>query len=70
MPVRARDLEREARTLGFEKARHRGSHARWNHPDGRSTTIPVHGGAEIGGWLYHEILPPLGISEREFRELS
>ncbi|WP_293047373.1 type II toxin-antitoxin system HicA family toxin [Moorena sp. SIO1F2] len=31
------------------KVRQKGSHARWKHPDGRSTTIPVHGNAEIGG---------------------
>ena len=69
MPAKAQDLERVARKLGFEKARQKGSHARWRHPDGRATTIPVHGDADIGGWLFREILGQLGISEDEFARL-
>lgn len=69
MPAKAGDLQRVARTLGFAKSRQKGSHARWKHPDGRSTTIPVHPSSEIGGWLYHEILNQLGISEEEFQRL-
>ena len=69
MPARASDLERAARKLGFAKVRQRGSHARWKHPDGRSTTIPIHSSTEIGGWLFFEILSQLGITEKEYREL-
>jgi len=69
MPARAGDLERAAKKLGFAKARQRGSHARWKHPDGRATTIPIHGSMEIGGWLFREILTQLGISEEQFRNL-
>lgn len=69
MPAKAKDLERAARKLGFEKTRQKGSHARWQHPDGRATTIPLHGNAEIGGWLFREILKQLGISEEEFQRL-
>ncbi len=69
MPARARDLERAATTLGFRKTRQRGSHARWQHPDGRATTIPIHGDAEIGGWLFRAILKQLGITESEFHDL-
>ena len=69
MPVKARDLVRVARRLGFRKARQKGSHARWKHADGRATTIPVHGDAEIGGWLFHEILRQMGISQDEFQRL-
>jgi predicted RNA binding protein YcfA (HicA-like mRNA interferase family) len=70
MPVRAREIERVASRLGFRKIRQRGSHARWKHPDGRSATIPTHGAAEIGGWLFHQILNELGISEEEFDRLK
>lgn len=69
MPAKSSELERAARKLGFEKARQRGSHARWKHPDGRATTIPIHGNAEIGGRLFHEILKQMGITEEEFNEL-
>ena len=70
MPARAGDLERVAKRLGFVKTRQKGSHARWEHPDGRSTTIPVHPSVEIGGWLFHEILKQLGIPEEEFHRLN
>ena len=70
MSAKASDLERTARKLGFVKARQRGGHARWKHPDGRATTIPVHSSTEIGGWLFYEILSQLGIDEEEFRNLT
>ena len=70
MSVRASDLERVARKLGFVKARQRGSHARWKHPDGRAATIPIHPSAEVGGWLFFEILSQLGITEDEFQNLA
>ncbi|WP_416668295.1 type II toxin-antitoxin system HicA family toxin [Egbenema bharatensis] len=69
MPARAKEIERVARKLGFEKVRQKGSHARWKHPDGRATTIPIHGSAEIGNWLFQEILKQLGITEEEFNRL-
>ncbi|TAK21791.1 MAG: addiction module toxin, HicA family [Chloroflexota bacterium] len=69
MPAKARDLERVAQKLGFQRSRQQGAHARWIHPDGRATTIPAHGDAEIGGWLFHAVLQQLCISEDEFRRL-
>lgn len=49
MPAKAKTLEKVAKKLGFQKTRQKGSHARWQHSDGRSTTIPIHGNSEIGG---------------------
>lgn len=69
MPAKAKELERVAKKLGFKKVRQKGSHARWKHPDGRATTIPVHGKAEIGSWLFQEILKQMGITEEEFNQL-
>lgn len=69
MPAKANEIEKVARKLGFVKVRQKGSHARWKHPDGRSTTIPVHGNAEIGNWLFDEILKQMGITEEEFNQL-
>ena len=69
MPAKAKTLEKVAKKLGFEKIRHKGSHARWTHPDGRATTIPIHGTAAIGGWLFQEILKQLEITEDEFNNL-
>ena len=69
MPAKAKEIERVARKLGFEKVRQKGSHARWKHSDGRATTIPIHGNAEIGSWLFQEILKQLAITEEEFNQL-
>jgi len=69
MQAKAKTLEKVAKKLGFEKIRQKGSHARWKHPDGRATTIPIHGNAEIGGWLFQEILKQLEITEDEFNNL-
>ncbi|MDJ0581988.1 type II toxin-antitoxin system HicA family toxin [Crocosphaera sp.] len=70
MPAKAKTLKKVARKLGFEKVRQKGSHGRWKHPDGRATTIPIHGNAEIGGWLFKQILEQLGITEQEFNQLK
>ena len=69
MPTKAKDLQKVAKKLGFQVVRQKGSHARWKHPDGRATTIPVHGNSDIGSWLFHEILKQFGITEEIFREL-
>jgi predicted RNA binding protein YcfA (HicA-like mRNA interferase family) len=65
----AREFQRAATKLGFSKTRQTGSHERWNHPDGRSATIPLHGGREIGPPLFHRILRQLGISLDQFQLL-
>ena len=69
MPAKVKDLQKVATKLGFQKIRQKGSHARWKHPDGRATTIPIHGNSEIGNWLFYEILTQLGITEEDFRKL-
>ena len=69
MPAKASEFAKVAKKLGFVKVRQKGSHARWKHVDGRATTIPIHGNAEMGGWLFHKILEQLGITEAEFEKL-
>ena len=68
MPAKASELTKVAKKLGFVKIRQKSSHARWKHQDGRATTIPIHGNADIGGWLFYEILEQLGITEEEFKK--
>jgi len=58
-----------ATALGFVRLRQAGSHERWAHTDGRSVTIPIHGGREIGPPLFFKILRQLGVSHEEFDEL-
>ena len=46
--VTGSQLIKALRKLGFEVIRTRGSHNFLQHPDGRSTVIPVHRGETIG----------------------
>jgi predicted RNA binding protein YcfA (HicA-like mRNA interferase family) len=65
----ARDFQRVAHKLGFQKTRQTGSHERWNHPDDRAVTIPLHGGREIGPPLFFKILRQLSLTLEEFQKL-
>jgi predicted RNA binding protein YcfA (HicA-like mRNA interferase family) len=65
----ARELQGVARRLGFTRTRQAGSHERWNHPDGRAVTIPLHGGREIGPPLFFKILRQLNLTLDEFQKL-
>jgi len=68
--ARAREPQRVARLLGFALDRQRGSHQRWEHPDGRAVTIPVHPSSTIGPPMYYDLLSGLGVSEDEFNRLK
>ncbi|MCX6603778.1 MAG: type II toxin-antitoxin system HicA family toxin [Acidobacteria bacterium] len=67
--ARAAELRRAAAKLGFERARKTGSHERWRHEDGRATTLPIHGGTDIGPSLLYRILEQLGIDLETFERL-
>jgi len=68
--ARAEEFRRVAIRLGFKRDRQSGGHEQWIHPDGRSVTIPIHGGREIGPPLFHVILKQMGISIEEFRRVK
>ena len=67
--ARADEFRRVAIKLGFKKARQTGSHDRWTHEDGRATTIPIHGGREIGPPLFYRLLEQLGVDAKRFNQL-
>ena len=52
--------------LGFEITRIEGSHHALRHPDGRATTVPVHGNEDINRPLLRRILEQAGISREEY----
>ena len=54
--------------LGFEETRQRGSHKRFRHSDGRSTTVPVHGGRDVSPVLLRRIARDVGLTIGEFIE--
>lgn len=54
---------------GFERIGQRGSHARYRHPDGRNTVVPVHGSEELGTGILQEILGQAEITREEYVRL-
>ncbi|MEK7873601.1 MAG: type II toxin-antitoxin system HicA family toxin [Chloroflexota bacterium] len=67
LPVlRAREVSRALEKLGFSFARQKGSHAIYQHQDGRWTTIPVHPSSSILPDLLSDILRQTNVSREEF----
>jgi predicted RNA binding protein YcfA (HicA-like mRNA interferase family) len=54
--LKGKELIRILERLGFEVVRTRGSHFLLRHPDGRTTTVPVHSGEVLGPGLLRSIL--------------
>jgi predicted RNA binding protein YcfA (HicA-like mRNA interferase family) len=52
--------------MGFVKIRQRGSHSQYRHPDGRTTTVPVHKGRDISPILLRQIVRDIGLTLDEF----
>jgi predicted RNA binding protein YcfA (HicA-like mRNA interferase family) len=65
----AREFQNAARKLGFLRTRQTGSHERWNHPDGRAVTIPLHAGREIGPPLFFKFCGSSEFLWMSFNEL-
>lgn len=62
-----RELARIIERLGFVHIHTKGSHAVYEHTDGRKTVIPLHAGEEIGPGLLNKIIKKdLGITREEF----
>ena len=52
--------------LGFIEVRQRGSHKQFRHPDGRATSVPVHGGRDISPILLRQIAKDIGLTIGQF----
>ena len=55
--------------IGFVVVRIKGSHRRLRHPDGRVTTVPVHGSETIGPGLLSRILRDCDLPRGDFEAL-
>lgn len=64
--LKARDVIRVLRKVGFYELRQRGSHVCFKHPDGRFTLVPRHDREDIGRGLLRQILREINISPEEF----
>jgi predicted RNA binding protein YcfA (HicA-like mRNA interferase family) len=66
--VDAKRMEKLLLFLGFEKARQKGSHVFYKHPDGRVTTVPHHKGRVLARPLIREILREIEISVEDYNK--
>jgi predicted RNA binding protein YcfA (HicA-like mRNA interferase family) len=64
--LKAREVIKGLQTLGFEKARQKGSHAIFHHRDCRRAPIPVHASKTISRYFLSDILKQLDIDEDTF----
>lgn len=55
--------------LGFRPVRQKGSHLFYRHPDGRTTTVPVHPGRDLARPLLREILREIEVSPEELKQV-
>ncbi|HET9135818.1 MAG TPA: type II toxin-antitoxin system HicA family toxin [Candidatus Kapabacteria bacterium] len=55
--------------IGFIVVRIRGSHNVIQHPDGRSTVVPIHSNESLGKGILSKILRDVELSRSELKEL-
>ncbi len=68
-PARSAQVAKVLERLGFVLIRQSGSHAVYRHEDGRWTTVPLHGGKDLGKGLLRKILKDAGLSVEDFEGL-
>lgn len=69
--LNAREMAKILNKLGFELKRQEGSHMFFEHPDGRTTVIPNHGGEDIDRGLLNKIIKhDLQISREDFMKYA
>ena len=62
-----RDFSKILNKIGFELVRQKGSHAFFQHSDGRTTVVPNHPDEEIDRGLLNKIVKhDLGMTREEF----
>jgi predicted RNA binding protein YcfA (HicA-like mRNA interferase family) len=66
--LKSSDIATGLKKAGFQLVRQKGSHARFEHEDGRATTIPIHPAQDIGRGLFRKILRDIEMSIEEFRK--
>ena len=65
--LNAKEMAKILTKMGFTLKRQEGSHMFFEHPDGRTTVIPNHGGEEIDRGLLNKIVKyDLQMSREEF----
>ena len=63
------DLLKALGKAGFSVSRIKGSHHRLEHPDGRKTTVPVHGKETLGPGILLKILRDVDMTRDDLLKL-
>ncbi len=61
-----REVERRLVNLGFAMRAGKGAHRFYQHPDGRTTTLPFHAGRDIPPGLLRKVCADIQMSVQEF----
>lgn len=69
LPIPAKKVIKALEDLGFVQIRQKGSHLFMQHPDGRTTVIPIHAGKDIGKGMLRKIINDVKISRDEWINL-
>ena len=65
--IKAREINKVLKNLGFDFIRQKGSHMFYKHPDGRTTVIPNHPAEDLDRGLLNKIIKEdLQITRDEF----
>ena len=54
------------KSLGFQQVRQKGSHKFFQHPDGRTATVPDHKGEDLGRGITSKILKDAEATRDDF----
>ncbi len=68
-PAKGKDIIKALTKLGFTARQAKGSHVFLMHPDGRTTTIPVHTREEIDRRLFRKIAADVDMDPEELMYL-
>jgi len=67
LPVlKPKEVVRMLNKFGFILVRQKGSHQQFRHPDGRATTVPMHGSRDLSPLLLRQICKDINITTSEF----
>lgn len=69
-PIKAKELIKILKKIGFKERRQKGSHLFLSHQDGRTTVVPIHPSESIGIGLLRSILHDVKLSPEDFQKLK
>lgn len=69
LPISPRKAIKALESMGFVEVRQKGSHMFMQHPDGRTTIIPIHTNQDLGKGMLRKIIKDAKISRDEWIRL-